>query len=169
MDPDPAHRLRRAGLSRAFDRVIACAPSPEAAEALQGTQRQLGAITGGRQANCGELLGEMLVQDATCNLGVSAEERTAIAAIAAKRTTIPPSGDAALDAGSARIMGMRDRMCACRDAACVTATEQAFNEDVAHAPNFRHAPAAVRDAANEVLDELARCGRHAAYAPAPAP
>ena len=153
-------------LSRAFDRVIACAPTPEAAEALQGTQRQLDAITGHRQANCGEALEAMLqTQDAACNLGVSADERAAISALATKRTTIPPSGDTAIDEGGARIMAMRDRMCACRDAACVAATEQAFNEDAAHAPNFRHAPQDVRDAANEVLDELARCGRKAEAPP----
>jgi hypothetical protein len=90
-----------------------------------------------------------------CPVQLTADERAWVDSEAARRTTIPPTGDASIDALIAEFLELRDRMCACQDRPCAQAVDQEYKE---LAPRLFSGPStAVREAGAKVIEELQHC------------
>jgi hypothetical protein len=100
-----------------------------------------------------------------CPVQLTAAERAWVDSEAGRRTTIPPTGDAAIDALIAELLGLRDRMCACQDRPCADTANQEFLQ---LAPHLLGGQSTVdREAGAKVVEELQHCRAMAAPASTP--
>ena len=84
-----------------------------------------------------------------------AELTTFLAAWYSERTAPPKTGDAGADAALVALAKQRDAACACKNAACVRATQlDAVAAD---------APKVALDASAQMIDEVARCKQKLVY------
>jgi hypothetical protein len=110
---------------------------------------------------CALMLGQLAAGlAASCPVSLTADEQVWVERETSRRTTIPPTGDPAIDARIARFLELRDAVCACRDRACAEAVERESHE--VGAGLFFNQSKAVRDAGGKVSDEMLRCRMKAA-------
>ena len=101
-----------------------------------------------------------------CPLDVTDDERTELSTFLAawygERTAAPKTGSAEIDAALVKLAGQRDEACACKDLTCA---RKIGGELDAALPS--DAPAAARDAAAKMVDEVARCKQQLTNVPPP--
>jgi len=93
-----------------------------------------------------------------CTTGVTGDQQAAIAAALeawyAQRTPVSPTGDQMSDAVIAKIVVVRDHMCACTDMACLERVDKAL-DTLGSLPE--NAPAQARELGRSLLDDVGRC------------
>ena len=118
-------------------------------------------------AQCAVMLDGMMraAQPKNCPLDVTDGERRELAAFLTawygERTAAPTTGNAAADAAVAKLASQRDAACACKDVACVRATNTGLDAELAALSTDTAKPA--HDAAAKMIDEVARCRQRLAY------
>ncbi len=112
------------------------------------------------QIVCAQLI-QALSRDAVaqgCKIDLAEADQQQIevlmAAYYAQRTAVTPSGDTAADAVIAKIVGVRDAMCACEDMKCVAKVDKTIDTIGTFGSN---APQAARDLGGKLLDDVSRC------------
>jgi hypothetical protein len=151
-------------LLRAHQRLLDCAATPEGKAMQAGVLDRLPMLWSWAKTEeelqiahrgCATQLADLdRAVGAQCDLRLSEAERSSMRAQVERRTAVPPSGDPAIDAFTARVVALRDRMCGCADRACA----EAVGAEVDGLDgSVRDAPQAVRDAMGAVIDEITTC------------
>lgn len=154
---------------RAIER--ASCKSPEAAKFLDRARQTLaGTLDVARKASsadphqlqivCAQLV-QALLRDAStsgCTIELGDVDRKQITSLLeawyAERTPVVPTGDSASDALIARIVAVRDAMCACTDMTCLARVDKQIDTIGALAAG---APQVARDLGTKLLDDVSRC------------
>src|SRR5258705_6115 len=93
-----------------------------------------------------------------CTIPIAAGDRAKLVAMLdafyARRTPVTPTGDGEADAVIARIVAVRDAVCACRDPACLDRVEGRLDAIGTFAAT---APQNARDLGAKLLDDIGRC------------
>jgi hypothetical protein len=93
-----------------------------------------------------------------CTTGITADQQAALAAALeawyAERTPVKPTGDQLSDAVIAKIVVVRDHMCACTDMACLERVDKEL-DTLGSLPE--NAPAQARELGRSLLDDVGRC------------
>jgi XTP/dITP diphosphohydrolase len=112
------------------------------------------------QIVCAQLI-QALSRDAAaqgCTIELAAADQHQLEALMsayyAQRTPVTNTGDAAADAVVAKIVAVRDAMCACEDMKCVTQVDKTIDSIGTFGSN---APQAARDLGGKLLDDVSRC------------
>lgn len=152
-------------LLSAHDRLIECEREVKAKEFLRRSRERLPSLWRGvegdarmqAERDCALMLGEISkgAEESGCDLRLSVDVRRRIADEQSHRTDVPTTGDAEVDRVIDQMKSLRDRACACTDRACVSATKAEL--DALPSEPVRRAPAATRDAAGDIVGDLARC------------
>ncbi len=120
------------------------------------------------QIVCAQLI-QALSRDAAaqgCKIELAAADQQQIdvvmSAYYAQRTPVAKTGDATADLVVAKVVAVRDAMCACEDMKCVTKIDKTIDSIGTFGSN---APQAARELAGKLLDDVSRC--EARVAPKP--
>ena len=146
-------------LDRTLGREVDCAPDPASKDMFARSRTNLRGNV--KKADlrrwCALMLaGTVRHPPPRCDLGVGDDERAAIAAEDDRRTRVPPSGDAAIDAKSAQLSALRDEACSCRDLACAKRVDQDFEAAIENRTgNAPRSP--IADAVGAVVEEEVHC------------
>ena len=112
------------------------------------------------QIVCAQLI-QALSRDAAahgCTIELAAADKQQIdvlmTAYYAQRTPVTKTGDTAADAVVAKVVAVRDAMCACEDLTCVAKVDKTIDSIGTFGSN---APQAARDLGGKLLDDVSRC------------
>ncbi len=155
---------------RGLDALMTCAPAAERnmMARLQEPQRKIYGDTTAISAeqvqlyarSCILQLGEMAesMRPYGCKFELTGEEQAWFDGEHRRRTQATGVTHAASRESLAQVIGFRDRMCACKDAACTEIVATALDASLeAGAGKLSHEDDVARDAASRVIDELTHC------------
>lgn len=153
-----------------IDELVACKHAPEGSfDTLRQsmlTDRSLGSVMVRKNAAyCAFFLEQVLIDPDgpkdDCKFTAAPrrpEFTTFLDGYLAERTPVAPTGDARRDRALQALAKHRDNVCACADQACAHRVDDAFVAGPIE-PVGGDAPAPIRELADKLFDEAARCGR----------